>query len=130
MRFHAVDGVEIPQGVEVPDNFAGRGFVGPDVSVPRSEKRYSGDHGNGRRLGGAASFQSQTGWFGRGRHPEFFTGGHLQSYEASAHFGLAEGEVGDADVGDSAIVSGASPHGSTVDSAGGDFQFPEKHAFM
>src|SRR5437868_8611527 len=97
-RFHSIDRFKILSRIEIPDGRARFGFISADVSVPRSQKRDSGNHGHWRGLGGAASRSGDAGRFRSRRGPNFLTCCEFKSNEASADFGFSADEARNSDV--------------------------------
>src|SRR6058998_1747723 len=114
-RLHSIYGLEILNSIEIPDDGAGLGFIGPDVPIPRSEKCNSGNHRHRSRLRSAAAGNAGTGWLWSLRQPQQFARGKLKRNQAATYFGFSRGEVRNPNVRDALIVAGAAPHRSAKD---------------
>ena len=121
--------MEILNSIEIPDDGAGLGFIGPDVPIPRSEKCNSGNHRHRSRLRSAAAGNAGTGRLWSLRQPQQFARGKLKRNQAATYFGFSRGEVGNPNVGDALIVAGAAPHRSAKDTPSRDFLVPDNGAF-
>src|SRR5207247_6025780 len=128
-RFHSIRGLEILNSIEIPDDGAGLGFIGPDVPIPRSETGNDGNPRNRSRLRSAAAENAGTGRRWSFRQPQLLARGELKRNQAATYFGFSRCEVGNPNVRDALIVAGATPHRSAKDAASRDFLVPDNSAF-
>src|SRR5690606_6693067 len=107
---HAVDGLVVALGVDVPDDPARGGVVGAHVAVHRPGDAAAWNARRRGRLAGVAASDVEAVRGGRGRVPAFLAVGEVESIDAA---GVAGGVLGFPDVGDRhvevLVVGGESP---------------------
>src|SRR5579872_473469 len=108
MGMHAVGGLEILCGVEIPEHISPAGVMGSQVTVQRSGEQDSRNQTWRSHLSGAAAILSGTGGLGRGNMPHLFPGEKIEGEDAAADIRIVEIKIGKREVG-VPIIGGATP---------------------
>src|SRR5262245_61027333 len=130
MRFYAIHSLKLLNGIKVPNDLAGPGLIRADVAVPGSQERNTGNDRHWGWLSRTAARRTDARRLGSGRHPQLFACEPSQRAQPATNLRFAGRKIRDANIINTLIVAGSTPHRSSIHAACGDFPLPKDRSLI